>query len=77
VLRGLTVSKGSVYTGSDILIMILRCETACPLQLGERHERSVMNRSVNPTPAWVADRRWGCRGSEMAINMQRRKTPWC
>jgi hypothetical protein len=33
-LRGLTVSKGSVYTGSDILIMILRCETACPLQLG-------------------------------------------
>jgi hypothetical protein len=42
-----------------------------------RHERSVMNRSVNLHPAWVADRRWGCRGNEMAINMQRRKTPCC
>ena len=24
-----------------------------------------------------ADRRYGCRGGEMAINNQTRQTPWC
>jgi hypothetical protein len=36
-----------------------------------------MKREVSVLTPVIADRRWGCRGSEMAINTLRRKTPCC
>jgi hypothetical protein len=40
-------------------------------------KESTMSTTSTPSTLMCADRRYGCRGGEIAINMQRRKTPCC
>jgi hypothetical protein len=40
-------------------------------------KESTMSTTSTPSTLMYADRRYGCRGGEIAINMQRRETPCC
>lgn len=78
VYRGVERLQGLESPAESILVFLV--STAHPLALGWRltppHSKEhVMHSLLSLVHPMLADRRYGCRGDEVATNMQRRKIP--